>query len=63
MTPDDRHVPATDDPTGAPPTASHVLRGGSWASPWRHLRSTHRSWAGSFQRGPTVGFRCARDAP
>ena len=59
---DDRHVAETDNPTGAKPTTAHVLRGGSWASPWRNLRSTARSWSSSHERGPTVGFRCARDA-
>ncbi|MCS6901435.1 MAG: SUMF1/EgtB/PvdO family nonheme iron enzyme [Myxococcales bacterium] len=57
---DDRYVPTIlRDPLGAPPTAARVLRGGSWASPWRHLRVTHRSWGSSMERGPTVGFRCA----
>jgi serine/threonine-protein kinase len=54
---DDRLPPAER------PTASWVLRGGSWASPWNHLRVTHRSWASSVERGPTVGFRCAATPP
>jgi formylglycine-generating enzyme required for sulfatase activity len=57
---DDRHVAsASRDPRGAPPSAAHVLRGGSWASPWRHLRVSHRNWGSSVERGPSVGFRCA----
>jgi formylglycine-generating enzyme required for sulfatase activity len=57
---DDRHVAsASRDPRGAPPSAAHVLRGGSWASPWRHLRVSHRGWGSSVERGPSVGFRCA----
>jgi serine/threonine-protein kinase len=42
--------------------ASHVLRGGSWLSSPSLSRTTSRSWGSALEAGPTVGFRCARDA-
>ncbi len=58
---DDRHVRAEGrDPKGAPIGTAHVVRGGSFLSPWSHLRVTHRSWASVMTRTPGVGFRCAR---
>jgi formylglycine-generating enzyme len=42
--------------------AAHVLRGGSWSSLPSLSRTTSRSWGSAMEAGPTVGFRCARDA-
>ena len=39
---------------------SRVLRGGSWYSNPRNLRSADRSWGGTGNRYPNVGFRVAR---
>lgn len=61
---DDRHViKEHHDPQGAASSTAHVLRGGSWASPWRHLRVSFRSWGSSMEHGSTVGFRCAMSYP
>jgi formylglycine-generating enzyme required for sulfatase activity len=49
------------DPKGPAAGVAHVLRGGSWLSRWPALRVTARSWGSAAERGPTVGFRCARD--
>ncbi|HEU4410319.1 MAG TPA: SUMF1/EgtB/PvdO family nonheme iron enzyme [Polyangiaceae bacterium] len=63
---DDRY-PATPegavdrDPKGPAAGVARVLRGGSWLSRWPALRVTARSWGSAAERGPTVGFRCARD--
>ena len=39
----------------------HVVRGGSWASPPRLLRSAYRSWCAPTLRSPQTGFRIARN--
>lgn len=41
--------------------ASHVLRGGGWLSPPSKATATSRSWGSARERGPNVGFRCAKD--
>lgn len=55
---DDRHVVGIPLRKGV----AHVLRGGHYrtrAGP--DMRYTARSWASYAERGPTIGFRCARD--
>ena len=38
-----------------------VLRGGSFATPRSHLRSTYRNFFHPHERWMVSGFRCARD--
>jgi ergothioneine biosynthesis protein EgtB len=38
-----------------------VLRGGSFATPQAHIRSTYRNFFHAHERWMTAGFRCARD--
>ncbi|MDE0229498.1 MAG: SUMF1/EgtB/PvdO family nonheme iron enzyme, partial [Spirochaetaceae bacterium] len=38
-----------------------VVRGGSWASAPRLLRSAYRSWCAPTLRSPQTGFRIARN--
>jgi serine/threonine-protein kinase len=49
------------DPRGPPAGVARVLRGGNWQSRRPALRATARSWGSAAERGPGVGFRCARD--
>ena len=46
---------------GAGSCTRRVVRGGSWASPPRLLRSAYRSWCAPNLRSPHNGFRIARN--
>jgi formylglycine-generating enzyme required for sulfatase activity len=50
------------DPTGPPEGPARVLRGGSWDSPARYLRSACRSWPGPGLRKGDLGFRLLSSA-
>ena len=52
---------ATTDPVGPTDTgASRVLRGGSWSSDARDVRSASRHWYDPGTASSLYGFRCAR---
>lgn len=50
------------DPTGPASGSFRVVRGGSWFSGARNLRSAYRSGSGPGARGGDVGFRLVRTA-
>jgi formylglycine-generating enzyme required for sulfatase activity len=49
------------DPMGPSFGAISVLRGGSWFSGARHLRSAYRRWDTPDYRSDAIGFRVAKD--
>ena len=49
------------DPTGPQTGSDRVLRGGSWVSNPRHIRSANRSWNPPTGSGFSVGFRLVID--
>ncbi|HNP30724.1 MAG: SUMF1/EgtB/PvdO family nonheme iron enzyme [Nitrospira sp.] len=50
------------NPPGPPQGIVKVLRGGSWKSKERHLRTENRRDFSPNRREPDLGFRCARNA-
>lgn len=57
-----RHSPLRD-PQGPLRGTFRVLRGGSWMERPLELRAGYRGWDEMTYWGPTLGFRCANDAP
>ncbi|MBS0170265.1 MAG: SUMF1/EgtB/PvdO family nonheme iron enzyme [Nitrospira sp.] len=57
-----RNSPARD-PQGPLRGTFRVLRGGSWMERPLELRAGYRGWDEMTYWGPTLGFRCANDAP
>ena len=55
----------SENPKGPEKGIYRVIRGGGWFSGESELYMTcsYRSWALPDERTPTVGFRCAQDAP
>jgi formylglycine-generating enzyme required for sulfatase activity len=51
---------AQSDPAGAASGTGRVLRGGSWGSDARYLRSAYRGSNGPSYRGDNLGFRLVR---
>lgn len=51
------------DPQGPLRGTFRVLRGGSWMERPLELRTSYRGWDEMTYWGPTLGFRCANDAP
>jgi formylglycine-generating enzyme len=54
-----------ENPRGPKEGLYRVLRGGGWYAGQSELFMTcsYRSWALPAERSPTMGFRCAKDAP
>ena len=51
------------NPTGPDEVLDHVLRGGSWDSPYTHAQTFFRDSSHSARPNPRVGFRCALTLP
>ncbi|MGE3153458.1 MAG: SUMF1/EgtB/PvdO family nonheme iron enzyme [Nitrospiraceae bacterium] len=51
------------DPQGPPRGSFRVLRGGDWGQGPLELQTSYRGWDEMTYWGPTLGFRCAADAP
>lgn len=51
------------DPQGPPRGSFRVLRGGDWGQSPLELQTSYRGWDEMTYWGPTLGFRCATDAP
>jgi formylglycine-generating enzyme required for sulfatase activity len=53
-----------DAPESNPKGPDHgmyrVLRGGSWSDEEKYLTCAYRSWVRPTERGPNIGFRCAK---
>ena len=48
------------NPQGPEKGMYRVLRGGSWADVEKYLTCAYRSWVRPSERGPNIGFRCAK---
>ena len=59
-------APSTDPRRTTPKPGSsgmlHVVRGGSYLSPFVELRGAARGYAVASERRRDLGFRCAKDA-
>jgi len=55
----------TENPRGPEKGTYRAIRGGGWFAGESELFMTcsYRSWALPSERAPTIGFRCAKDAP
>ncbi|MEW6542272.1 MAG: SUMF1/EgtB/PvdO family nonheme iron enzyme [Nitrospirota bacterium] len=51
------------DPQGPLRGSFRVFRGGDWSQGPLELRTSYRGWDEMTYWGPTLGFRCAADAP
>ena len=51
---------AADDPTGLAGATDRVIRGGSWGSIPRFVRSANRDWSTPDTRSDDLGLRVAR---
>ena len=56
-------VAPSHDPQGPPRGSFRVLRGGDWGQGPLELQTSYRGWDEMTYWGPTLGFRCAADAP
>ncbi len=56
-------VSPSRDPQGPLRGSFRVMRGGDWTRSSLELRVTYRAWDEMTYWGPTLGFRCADDAP
>jgi len=48
------------NPKGPEKGLYRVVRGGSWADVEKYLTCAYRSWVRPIERGPNIGFRCAK---
>jgi formylglycine-generating enzyme required for sulfatase activity len=51
------------NPQGPPRGSFRVLRGGEWNDNSPNLQASYRGWDDVTYWGPTLGVRCAKDAP
>jgi formylglycine-generating enzyme len=49
------------NPKGPDHGMYRVVRGGSWSDIERNLTCAYRSWVRPTERGPNIGFRCAKN--
>ncbi len=49
------------NPKGPDKGMYRVVRGGSWADVEKYLTCAYRMWVRPIERGPNIGFRCAKD--
>jgi formylglycine-generating enzyme required for sulfatase activity len=49
------------NPKGPDKGMYRVVRGGSWADVEKYLTCAYRSWVRPIERGPNIGFRCAKN--
>ena len=49
------------NPKGPDHGMYRLVRGGSWSDIERNLTCAYRSWVRPTERGPNIGFRCAKN--